>query len=165
MDLATLIRMSIARDTVIYILFILAYLNLYRIDLFKNIRSVDVELCCTKDSASLIWVSFQEKEVELAQHSSFEDCASKSESDHSDMLAPRSLLVPGRKERRSGKEIEPSESAKKSRHASQVVLGLSSPNAASASSTPSLPQQVPHVPTPTSSLGENDFMAITDKQM
>ncbi|CAL8115767.1 unnamed protein product [Prunus armeniaca] len=82
------------------------------------------------------------------------------------MSAPRSLSISGCRGRRLRKEIEPSGSAKKSRHALYVVLGLSSPNAASSSSTPShRPQQVPHVPTPASSLGENDFMAMTDEQM
>ncbi|KAL6296960.1 hypothetical protein ACE6H2_005102 [Prunus campanulata] len=77
------------------------------------------------------------------------------------MSAPRSLTVPGRRERRTGKEAEPSASVKKSRHSSQVILGLSSPNVASASSTPS--RQVPRAPS--SSLSENDFTIITDDQM
>ncbi|CAL8992344.1 unnamed protein product, partial [Prunus brigantina] len=125
-------------------------------NLFKDICSVDVELCCTEDSASRIQASFQEREVELAQHSSSEDCASESESDQSDMSAPRSLSVPGRRERRPGKKPELSGSAKKSRHASQVVLGLGSPNV-SAASTPSRPQQIPRAPTSASSLGEDDL--------
>ncbi|CAL8112622.1 unnamed protein product [Prunus armeniaca] len=102
LDLATLIRLSIAH-------------------LFKDICSVDVELCCIEDLASLIQASFQEREAELAQHSSSEDCVSGSKSDQSYMSAPRSLSVLGFREKRSGKELEPSGFAKKSRHASQVV--------------------------------------------
>ncbi|CAL8996866.1 unnamed protein product [Prunus brigantina] len=147
-----------------YLPFILADSNLHEIDLFKDICSVDVELCCTEDSTSFIQASFQEREAELAQHSSSKDRTSGSESDQSDMLAPRSLSVPGRRERRPGKEPEPSGSRKKSCHASQVILGLGSPNV-SASSTPSRPQQVTRAPTPANSLGENDFTTMTDEQM
>ncbi|KAI5318461.1 hypothetical protein L3X38_038169 [Prunus dulcis] len=117
-DSATLIRLSSARRTMIYRPFTLADSNLCKIDLFKDICSVDVELCCTEDSASLIQAIFQEREAELAQRSSSEDCASGSESDQSDMSATRSLLVPGSRERRSEKGPEPSGSAEKSRHAS-----------------------------------------------
>ncbi|CAL8112825.1 unnamed protein product [Prunus armeniaca] len=164
LDPATLIRLSIARCSVTYLSFILVDPNLREIDLFKDICSVDVELCCIEDLASLIQASFQEREVELAQHSSSEDCVSGSKSDQSDMSAPRSLSVLGFREKRSGKELEPSWFAKKSRHASQVVLGLGSPNV-SASSTPSRLQQVPRAPTPASSLGKNDFTTMTDEQM
>ncbi|CAL9015253.1 unnamed protein product [Prunus brigantina] len=100
---ATLIRLSTARRTTTYLPYSLANSNLHGIDLFKDICSVDVELCCTEDSASRIQASFQEREVELAQHSSSEDCVSESESDQSDMSAPRSLSVPGRREMRPGK--------------------------------------------------------------
>ncbi|CAL8171292.1 unnamed protein product [Prunus armeniaca] len=81
------------------------------------------------------------------------------------MSAPRSLSVSSHKEMRPVKETELSGVAKKSRHAPQVVLGLGSPNIASASSAPSRPQQVSHAPTPASSLGENDFTAMNDEQM
>lgn len=80
------------------------------------------------------------------------------------MSVPRSLSVLGCREMRLGKEPEPSGSVKKSRYASQVVLGLGSPNV-SASSTSFRPQQVPLVPTYASSLGENDFRTMTDEQM
>ncbi|CAL9011588.1 unnamed protein product [Prunus brigantina] len=164
LDLATLICLSTVRRLVTYLPFILIDPNLRGIDLFKDICSFDVELCCTEDLASLIQATFQEREAELAQHSSSEDCVSESEYDQSDMSAPRSLSVPGRRERRLGKEPEPSGSAKKSRYASHVVLGLGSPNV-STSSTPSRPQQVPLVPTSASSLGENDFTTMIDEQM
>ncbi|CAL8152748.1 unnamed protein product [Prunus armeniaca] len=117
-----------------------------------------------EDSTSLIQASFQEREVELAQHNSSEHCVSGFESDQSDMSAPCSLSIPGHRERRPGKEPKLSGFAKKSRHASQVVLGLGSPNVF-ASSTLSRPQQVPRAPTPVSSLGENDFTTIIDEHM
>ncbi|CAL9012809.1 unnamed protein product [Prunus brigantina] len=133
LDPATLIRLFTAHRSTTYIHFILVDPNLLGTDLFKEICSIDVELCCTKDSVSLIQTSFQEREAELAQHSSFEDCVSVSESDQSDMSAPHSLSVPGRRERRPGKEPKPSGSAKKSRHASHAVLGLGSPNVSATS--------------------------------
>ncbi|CAL9030305.1 unnamed protein product [Prunus brigantina] len=83
----------------------------------------------------------------------------KTLSEHSNMSAPRSLSVLDSKEWRSGKE--PEQSAKKSHHTPQVVLGLNSPNVGFPSSTPSHrhPQQdpIPHFPPPASSGGENDF--------
>ncbi|CAL2230942.1 unnamed protein product [Prunus armeniaca] len=136
LDPVTFIHLSTARRLVTYLPFILVDPNVCEINLFKDICSVNVELCCTKDSSSLIQASFQEREAELAQHNSSEDCVFGSESNQSDMSVPRSLSVSGRRERRPGKEPEPSVSAKKSCHASQVVLGLGSPNV-SASSTPS----------------------------
>ncbi|CAL9001389.1 unnamed protein product [Prunus brigantina] len=120
-DLVTLIRIFTARCTATYFPFILADLNLHGIDLFKNICSVNVELCSIEDSASLIQTSFQENKAKLAQHSSSENCASGSESDALDMPAPRSLSVPGRREMSPEKETESSGSGKKSRHASKVV--------------------------------------------
>ncbi|CAL8163855.1 unnamed protein product [Prunus armeniaca] len=116
-DPATLIHIFTARCTVTYFSFILADLNLHGIDLFKNICSVNVELCCTEDSVSLNQTSFQENKAELAQHSSSENCASGSESDALDMSATRSLSVPGRREMSPEKETESSGSTKKSRHA------------------------------------------------
>ncbi|KAI5324884.1 hypothetical protein L3X38_033957 [Prunus dulcis] len=145
---ATLICLPTARRTATYLSFILA----------------DSNLCGVDYSASLIQASFQEREAELAQDNNSENCTSGSESDQSNMSAPCSLSVPGLRERRPRKEPEPFGSTKKSRHASQVVLGLGSPNV-STSSTPSQPQQVPCVPTPASSLGENDFTTMTDEQM
>ncbi|CAL8167969.1 unnamed protein product [Prunus armeniaca] len=99
LDPATLIHLSTARRSATYLPFILANPNLREIDLFKDICSVNVELCCTEDSMSLIQANFQEREAELAQYSNSEDCVSG----------------------RPGKEPEPSGSAKKSRHASQMV--------------------------------------------
>lgn len=97
-DPVTLIRIFTARYTATYFPFILADLNLHGINLFKNICFVNVELCSTKDSTSLIQTSFQENKAKLAQHSSSENCASGSESDALDMPAPCSLSVPGRRE-------------------------------------------------------------------
>ncbi|CAL2271071.1 unnamed protein product [Prunus armeniaca] len=76
LDPATLIHLSTARRSATYLPFILANPNLREIDLFKDICSVNVELCCTEDSMSLIQANFQEREAELAQYSNSEDCVS-----------------------------------------------------------------------------------------
>lgn len=70
MDPETLVHISAARHSTIYFPFILADLNLCRVELFRNICSVDVELCCTKDSMSLIQACFQERDAEVARHNS-----------------------------------------------------------------------------------------------
>lgn len=46
-DPTTLIHISIAHRIIIYFMFILADLKVHGIDLFKNICSVDAELCYT----------------------------------------------------------------------------------------------------------------------
>ncbi|CAL8169968.1 unnamed protein product [Prunus armeniaca] len=131
-------------------MYYLANLNLHGIDLFKDVCSVDVELCCTEDSTSRIQDSFQEREVELTQHNGSEDCAFESESDQSDMSTPRSLSVPGRRERDREKSLS--------------FPGLRR-SPAMLRSTPSRPQQIPRAPTFTSSLGENDLTSMTDEQI
>ncbi|VVA31156.1 PREDICTED: uncharacterized protein [Prunus dulcis] len=101
----------------------------------------------------------REREAEVARHNSSEVEDNASESEHSDMSAPRSISVPGHREMRSGKK--PEQSVKKYHHAPQVVLGLNSPNAGFTLSTPSRrhTQQdpIPRVPPLASSGGENDF--------